>query len=71
MISMSEKWGTINRALHGGRKGHDVQTSSLVEEVRYDISYSSRKTLLNFDNDAASCYDQILPNASSLIARKK
>ena len=25
MISMSEKRGTINRGLHGGRKGHDAQ----------------------------------------------
>eukprot|EP00957_Ditylum_brightwellii_P119723 9134623-Ditylum_brightwellii.AAC.1 len=44
---MSEKHGTINRGLHGGRQGHDVQTN------------------------AASCYDYILLNISSLIACKK
>eukprot|EP00957_Ditylum_brightwellii_P155291 11821768-Ditylum_brightwellii.AAC.1 len=71
MISMSEKWGTINRGLHGGKKCHDTQTLSLIEELKHDISYSLRSTLIKFDNDAASCYDQILPNISSLIARKK
>eukprot|EP00957_Ditylum_brightwellii_P055807 4228499-Ditylum_brightwellii.AAC.1 len=68
---MSEKWGTINRGLHGGRKGHDAQTLSLIKELKYDISYSSWKTLINFDNDAALCYNRILPNISSLIAHKK
>eukprot|EP00957_Ditylum_brightwellii_P147614 11241655-Ditylum_brightwellii.AAC.1 len=71
MISMSKKQGTINRGLHGGRKGHDAQTLSLIEELKYDISYSLRKTSINFDNDAASCYNQILPNISSLIMHKK
>eukprot|EP00957_Ditylum_brightwellii_P148364 11294779-Ditylum_brightwellii.AAC.1 len=59
---MSEKQGTINRGLHGGRKGHDVQMLSLIEELKYDISFSSRKTLISFDHDAVSCYNQILPN---------
>eukprot|EP00957_Ditylum_brightwellii_P045728 3469395-Ditylum_brightwellii.AAC.1 len=44
---------------------------SLIEELKYDISYNSRKALIYFDNDATSRYDQILPNVSSLIARKK
>eukprot|EP00957_Ditylum_brightwellii_P180363 13739820-Ditylum_brightwellii.AAC.1 len=68
---MSEKQGTINRGLHGGRKGNDTQTLSLIKELKYDISYSLRKTIINFDYDAVSCYDHILPNISSLIAWKK
>eukprot|EP00957_Ditylum_brightwellii_P093071 7086616-Ditylum_brightwellii.AAC.1 len=68
---MSEKGGTINRGLHGGRKGHDAQTLSLIKELKYDISYSLQKTLINFDNHAALCYDHILPNISNLIACKK
>eukprot|EP00957_Ditylum_brightwellii_P135554 10335841-Ditylum_brightwellii.AAC.1 len=40
LITMSEKQGTINRGLHGGRKGHDTQTLSLIKELKYDISYS-------------------------------
>eukprot|EP00957_Ditylum_brightwellii_P192512 14658037-Ditylum_brightwellii.AAC.1 len=41
-----------------------------MEELKYDISYTSRKSLINFDNDAALCYDRILPNVSSLVAQK-
>eukprot|EP00957_Ditylum_brightwellii_P195142 14868737-Ditylum_brightwellii.AAC.1 len=44
---------------------------SLIKDLKYNISYCSRKTLINFNNDAASCYDRILPNVSSLIACKK
>eukprot|EP00957_Ditylum_brightwellii_P154825 11783550-Ditylum_brightwellii.AAC.1 len=68
---MSEKRGAINRRLHGGRKGRDAQMLSLIEELKYDISYSSRKISINFHNDAALCYNQISPNISSLITRKK
>ena len=71
LITVSKKRETINRGLHGGRKGHDAQTLSLIEELKYGISYSSRKTLINFDNDAVLCYNRILPNISSLITHKK
>eukprot|EP00957_Ditylum_brightwellii_P166065 12643393-Ditylum_brightwellii.AAC.1 len=71
MLEESKKQGTVNRGLHSGRQGHDVKIVSLIEELKYDISYSSYKLLINFDNDAASCYDRILLNISSLLARKK
>eukprot|EP00957_Ditylum_brightwellii_P011216 849030-Ditylum_brightwellii.AAC.1 len=68
---MSKKQGTINRGLHGRRKGHDVQTLSLIKELKYDISYSLWKTLIDFYNNAALWYDSILPKISSLIAWNK
>eukprot|EP00957_Ditylum_brightwellii_P089952 6850089-Ditylum_brightwellii.AAC.1 len=71
LLSSSKKHGTLNRGLHGGRQDHDTQTLSLIEELKYDICYCSRKLLINFDNNAASCYDWILPNVYSLLARKK
>eukprot|EP00957_Ditylum_brightwellii_P003897 296627-Ditylum_brightwellii.AAC.1 len=70
LLSSSENRDTLNRGLHGGRCGHGAQTLSLIEELKYDICYCSRKSFINFDNDAASCYNQILPNISSLVARK-
>ena len=69
-MASAEKRSLLNKGLYGGRKGYDAKTLSLIEELKYDISYSSRKSLINFDNDAASCYDRILPNVSSLVARK-
>eukprot|EP00957_Ditylum_brightwellii_P178820 13621263-Ditylum_brightwellii.AAC.1 len=71
LVEVFEKNGTINCGLHGGCQGHDTQTLSLIKELKYYILYSSCKSLGNFDNDAASCCDCILPNVSSLVARKK
>eukprot|EP00957_Ditylum_brightwellii_P181486 13824447-Ditylum_brightwellii.AAC.1 len=70
LLSSSEKRGTLNRGLHGGRRSHGAQTLSLIEELKYNICYNSRKSLINFDNDAASCYDMMLPNISSLVPSK-
>jgi hypothetical protein len=38
--------------------------------MKNEISYATRKSLINFDNDAASCYDRIIPCLASLIGRK-
>eukprot|EP00957_Ditylum_brightwellii_P051005 3867989-Ditylum_brightwellii.AAC.1 len=55
----------------GGRQGKDAQMLTLIEELKDDISYSSRKDIINFDNDVASCYDWIIPSLASLVAWKK
>ena len=54
----------------GGRPGCEAQALPLMEELKYDISYMSRQTLYNFDNDAKSCYDRIIPSLASLTNRK-
>eukprot|EP00957_Ditylum_brightwellii_P085632 6514191-Ditylum_brightwellii.AAC.1 len=41
LVEEAEKRGTINQELHGGCQGHDAKTLSLIEELKYDISYSS------------------------------
>jgi hypothetical protein len=40
-----------------------------MEELKTDICYASRKPLINFDNDAASCYDRIIAALASLVSR--
>eukprot|EP00957_Ditylum_brightwellii_P195325 14881251-Ditylum_brightwellii.AAC.1 len=42
-----------------------------MEEIKYDITKCSREPLVNFDNDAAACYDRIISNLVSLIGQKK
>eukprot|EP00957_Ditylum_brightwellii_P193115 14703668-Ditylum_brightwellii.AAC.1 len=42
-----------------------------MEEMKNEISHCSQKPLVNFDNDAAACYDRIIPNVAHLIGRKK
>eukprot|EP00957_Ditylum_brightwellii_P211107 15365761-Ditylum_brightwellii.AAC.1 len=68
LVEEFEKNNTINHGLHGGHWGHDAQTLSLIKELNHDILYSSCKSLENFDNNVASCYNHILPNVSSLAS---
>eukprot|EP00957_Ditylum_brightwellii_P007947 601885-Ditylum_brightwellii.AAC.1 len=39
--------------------------------MKNEISHCSQKPLVNFDNDAAACYDRIIPNIVNLIGCKK
>jgi hypothetical protein len=54
----------------GARPGCDALTPVFMEELKNEISHASWYTLINFDNDAASCYDRIIPALASLIGRK-
>ena len=60
----------INEGQYGGRPGCEAQSLTLLEELKYDLSYLTRRTLVNFDNDATSCYDRILVPFASIINRK-
>jgi hypothetical protein len=55
---------------YGGRSGRDAKILVFIEELKTEICYATRKSLINFDNDAASCYDRIIPALASLIGRK-
>ena len=67
----SESWNTIHKGQVGRRAGHDANTLTFMEEMKNEISHCSQKPLVNFDNDAAACYDRIIPNVANLIGRKK
>jgi hypothetical protein len=71
MLQSSEARGSINAGQYGGRAGMEAQSLVFLEELKTEICYLSRKSLVNFDNDAASCYDRIIPSLASLIGRKK
>ena len=60
----------INEGQYGGRPGCEAQSLTLLEELKYDLSYLTRRSLVNFDNDATSCYDRILVPVASLVNRK-
>ncbi len=69
LLHHGEKQNTIHQGQHGGRPGHEATTLVFMEELKNDISYATRKSLINFDNDAASCYDRIIPALASLLGR--
>ena len=54
-----------------GRKGRKAKDLAFLEELKNNICYGMRKPLLNFDHDAARCYDRIIPSLASLIGRSK
>lgn len=70
LLNHADEHGTIHDGQYGGRPGCEAQSLTFLEELKYDISYVSRRTLFNFDNDAMSCYDRIIVALASLINRK-
>eukprot|EP00957_Ditylum_brightwellii_P029373 2220056-Ditylum_brightwellii.AAC.1 len=71
LIKSFEKRGSINNGQMRGRAGQDATTLTLMEEMKNEISHCSWKSIVNFDNSAAACYDRIIPNIANLIGRKK
>eukprot|EP00957_Ditylum_brightwellii_P199112 15177766-Ditylum_brightwellii.AAC.1 len=71
LVQSLEDRNTIHQGQVGGRTGNDANTLTFMEEMKNEISYCSRKLLVNFDNDAASCYDRIIPNLANLVGQKK
>lgn len=69
MMWQAETRGSINDGQYGGRKDRNPQSLVLFEELKNEICRFSRKSLVNFDNDAKSCYDRILPSVASLLGR--
>jgi hypothetical protein len=70
LLQQADRDGTIHPGQHGGRPGHEATTLTFMEELKTDIACSSLKHLINFDNDAASCYDRIIPALAALTGRK-
>jgi hypothetical protein len=60
----------VNPGQYGSYPGREATSLCLLEELKSDISYSSRKPIINFDNDASSCYDRIIVALASLLNRE-
>eukprot|EP00957_Ditylum_brightwellii_P070228 5335119-Ditylum_brightwellii.AAC.1 len=71
LVQSLEARNTIHQGQVGGRADHDANTLTFMEEMKNEISYCSQKPLVNFVNDAALCYDCIIPNLANIIGRKK
>jgi hypothetical protein len=70
LIQHAEKHQVLHPGQYGSCSRRDALIPAFLEEMKNEISYPTRKSLINFDNDAASCYDQIIPALASLIGRK-
>jgi hypothetical protein len=59
----------LNPGQFGGIPGKDAMTPVFLEELQWETTRASRKTLLRMDFDASSCYDRIIPSIASLASR--
>eukprot|EP00957_Ditylum_brightwellii_P204766 15340755-Ditylum_brightwellii.AAC.1 len=66
-VQSSEDRNSIHQGQVGGRAGHDANMLTFMEEMKNEISYCSQKWLVNFDNNAALCYDRIIPSLANLV----
>ena len=69
LLKAADSRGTVNINQHGARPGCEAASLALCEEFRTDIAYSTRRSLISVDNDAASCFDRMLPPLVSLTTQ--
>lgn len=60
---------TFHQGQYSGLPGRDCTSVCFMEELRFEFCEHTRFPMVNFDNDAASCYNQILVNLASLCQR--
>ena len=70
LLHQAEDKGLINKGCYGSRPGKEARTLVFMEMMQMEISRSSRKPFIKFDNDATSCFDRIVPGTAMLISRK-
>ena len=69
LLRYSDAKSWINDHQFGARPGCEASSLALLEELRYDIAFSTRRTMASVDNDADSCYDRMIPSLVSLNNR--
>jgi hypothetical protein len=60
----------LNVGQYGSRPNRNAVDPVLIEELQFEISRASRKSFVQTNYDAMSCYDRIIPNLAMLISRK-
>ncbi len=70
LLHSAEDGGLLNEGCYGSRPGREARTVVYMEMMQMEISRSSRKPFIKFDNDATSCYDRIIPGTAMLLSRK-
>jgi hypothetical protein len=69
LLHHADQLQLVHGGQYGDRPGREANTLTFIEELKTDICYASRRPLINFENDAASCYDRIITALASLTAR--
>jgi hypothetical protein len=69
-LYQSEADHGLNQGQYGSRPNRNAHDPIFIEEFQLEISHATRKSLLQTNYDATSCYDRIIPSLASLVSRK-
>jgi hypothetical protein len=69
-MELSEKANTLNAGQYGSRPSRGAYDPVFIEEFQLEIARSSRKSLVQINYDATSCYDRIIPNLAALVSQR-
>ena len=69
-MELSEAGQHLNSGQYGSRPARGAHDPVFIEEFQLEISRASRKTLIQTNYDATSCYDRIIPNLAALVSQK-
>jgi len=66
----AEKLNWLNPGQYGSRPRRNAWDPVFLEVYQTEISRASRKSLIQTNYDASSCYDRIIPNLAALVSQK-
>lgn len=69
-LYQSEDLHLLNAGQYGSRPHRNAHDPIFIEEFQLEISRATRKSLVQINYDATSCYDRIIPNLAALVSRK-
>jgi hypothetical protein len=65
----SETSHSFNLGEYGARLGLTAYDPVYIENLQNEIARVSRRPCIKFSNDAAACYDRMIPNLENLASR--
>ncbi|KAI2490272.1 hypothetical protein MHU86_24293 [Fragilaria crotonensis] len=65
----AESLSLLNDGQYGSRPHRNAIDPVFIEELQFEISRLTRKTLVQTNYDAASCYDRIVPNLAMVASQ--
>jgi hypothetical protein len=69
-MAISEGYQQLNPGQYGSRPSRGAHDPVFIEEFQLEISRASRKSLVQVNYDATSCYDRIIPNLAALVSQR-
>ena len=69
-LYQAEALRELNQGQYGSRPRRNAIDPVFIEEMQFEIARASRKTLVQTNYDATSCYDRIIINLAMLVSRK-